>query len=163
LLLEAKPNTINKVSTSFRTEPPVQPKGAKTRPAEPFFEDFRMNKLLVALFATAFGFFSISAMADDSDIKPLSKMQTDEAKAAREAAKAKWDKMTPDQQAAAKKAARQKRLADANALDMIANENMMYNTQAGAAATAASKDVAKPTKEQRQKDLTEQAKKSSGQ
>jgi len=47
-----------------------------------------MNKLLVALFAGAFA-FAIPAFADDSDIKPLSKMQTDEAKAARAAAKAK--------------------------------------------------------------------------
>jgi hypothetical protein len=124
-----------------------------------------MNKLLVALFATAFGLFSMSALADDSDLKPLSKMQTDEAKAARAAAKAKWDKMTPDEQAAARKAARGKKLADQNAIDRIAQESgqMKYDTSQGAKDAAASKEMPKPTKEQRQKDLSEQAKKASGQ
>jgi hypothetical protein len=123
-----------------------------------------MNKLLVALFAGAFA-FAMPAFADDSSLMPLSKMQTDEAKAAREAAKAKWDKMTPQEQAAARKAAAAKKLADATALDAVANESgaMRYDPKAGAAATAASKEVAKPTKAERQKDLTEQAKKSSGQ
>src|SRR5215475_522005 len=122
-----------------------------------------MNRLLVALIAGAFALISASAFADDSSVMPLSKMDTEQAKAARAAAQEKWAKMTPEQQAAARKAARSKKLADANAIDMVANENMMYDTKAGAAATAASKEVAKPTKEQRQKDLAEQAKKSSGQ
>ena len=62
-----------------------------------------MNKLIVALCASAFAFGSVSAMADSggSDMKPLSKMETEEAKAARAAAKAKWDAMTPEKQAAA--------------------------------------------------------------
>ena len=123
-----------------------------------------MNRLFVALIAGAFAFISASAFADDSSLMPLSKMDTEQAKAARQAAQEKWAKMTPEQQAAARKAARQKRLADANALDMVANEgDIRYDPKAGAAATAASKEVPKPTKEQRQKDLAEQAKKSSGQ
>jgi hypothetical protein len=123
-----------------------------------------MNKLIIALFAGAFA-VAMPALADDSDVKPLSKMQTDEAKAAREAAKAKWDKMTPQEQDAARKAARAKKLADATAIDMIANESgsMRYDPKAGAEATATSKQQPKATKEERQKALKEQEKKSSGQ
>ena len=123
-----------------------------------------MNKLLVALFAGAFA-FALPAFADDSSLMPLSKMQTDDAKAAREAAKARWDKMTPQEQAAARRAANAKRLSDATALDAIANESgaMKYDTKAGAADAAAAKGQTKPTKAERQKDLSEQAKKSSGQ
>jgi hypothetical protein len=54
-------------------------------------------------------------------------MKTSEAKAALAAAKTKWDKMTPEERAAAKKAARHKRLADYNALDMIADESISYD------------------------------------
>jgi len=122
-----------------------------------------MNKLLVALFASAFALISASALAQpDNTMQPLSKMDTQDAKAARAAAQEKWAKMTPQEQAAAKKAARAKKLADANAIDMIANDNMQYVPPTKAEA-AASKEVPKPTKEQRQKDLSEQAKKSSGQ
>ena len=124
-----------------------------------------MNKLLIALFASAFAFTSAAALADDSSVMPLSKMDTEQAKQARADAKAKWDKMTPQEQAAARKAANAKRLSDATALDAVANESgaMRYDPKAGAAATAASKEQAKPTKAERQKDLKEQEKKSSGQ
>ena len=127
-----------------------------------------MNKLLVALIAGAFALISASAFAQapsqqlDNSMQPLSKMDTEQAKAARAAAQEKWAKMTPEQQAAAKKAARQKKLADANAIDMIANDNMQY-VPPTKAEQAASKEVPKPTKAQREKDLNEQAKKASGQ
>ena len=49
-----------------------------------------MNKLLVALCASAFALGSVSALAGNT-MKPLSKMETQEAKAAKDAAKAKWD------------------------------------------------------------------------
>jgi hypothetical protein len=45
----------------------------------------------------------------------MTKEETAQMKAEREAAKAKWDKMTPDEKAAAKKAAQQKRLSEMNA------------------------------------------------
>ncbi|HTP48121.1 MAG TPA: hypothetical protein VMQ50_14515 [Casimicrobiaceae bacterium] len=122
-----------------------------------------MNKLLAALFASAFAFGMTSAFADDSDFKPLSKMETNEAKAAREAAKMKWDAMTPQEQAAAKKAARNKKLSEATALDEVANENMMYNAKQGAAETAKSKEQAKPTKEQRAQDVKSSTKPTTGQ
>jgi outer membrane murein-binding lipoprotein Lpp len=120
-----------------------------------------MNKLLVALFAIAVASIPLSAMADDSDVKPLSKMQTDEAKAAKAAAKAKWDKMTPDEQAAAKKAARAKKQADQTAIDRIAQEsgNMKYDTQQGKMDAAKSKEQPKPTKAQREQDLNATEKK----
>jgi len=121
-----------------------------------------MNRLLVAFIAGAFALISASAFADDSSVMPLSKMDTEQAKAARAAAQEKWAKMTPEQQAAAKKAARQKRLADATAIDMVANDNMQY-VPPTKAEQAASKEVPKPTKAQREKDLAEQAKKASGQ
>ena len=123
-----------------------------------------MNKLLAALFASAFAFgMTSSALADDSDIKPLSKMQTDEAKATRDAAKKKWDAMTPQEQAAAKKAASHKKLSEATALDMVANENMMYNAKQGAAEAAASKQMAPPTKAQRAEDVKSSTKPTTGQ
>lgn len=120
-----------------------------------------MNKLLVALFAGAFS-FALPAFADDSDIKPLSKMQTEEAKAARAAAQAKWNAMSPQEQAAAKKAARTKKLMDATAIDTIASENMNY-IPPSKAEQAESKAVPKPTKEQRKEDVSKSTKPTTGQ
>jgi hypothetical protein len=111
-----------------------------------------MNKLIIALCASAFAFGSASALAGN-DMKPLSKMETQEAKAAREAAKAKWDKMTPEQQAAAKKSARAKRLQDATALDAVATENMSFDAAQAKKDAAASKAQAAPNSTQRQQDL----------
>jgi len=121
-----------------------------------------MNRLLVAIIAGAFAFFSASAFADDSDVKPLSKMDTEQAKAARAAAQEKWAKMTPEQQAAARKAAQKKRLADATAIDMVANDNMQY-VPPTAAEQAASKAVPKPTKEERKADTKAATKATTGQ
>jgi hypothetical protein len=112
-----------------------------------------MNKLIVALCASAFAFGSASALAGN-DMKPLSKMETQEAKAARAAAKAKWDKMTPEEQAAYKKQARAKKQSEQTALEAVAQESDRYNTKQGAADAAASKELPKPTKEQRAKDLS---------
>jgi hypothetical protein len=111
-----------------------------------------MNKLIVALCASAFAFGSASVLAGNS-MKPLSKMETQDAKAARAAAQEKWASMTPEQQAAARKAARSKKLSDATALDMVANDNMQYDAAQGKADAAASKMQAKPTAAQRQADL----------
>ena len=124
-----------------------------------------MKKLLIALFAGAFAFLSVAAYADDSSLMPLSKMDSDQAKKARAEAKAKWDKMTPQEQAAARKAAAARKQGDQTALDAIAQESgaMRYDPKAGAKDTAASKEQAKPTKAERQKDLKAQEKQSSGQ
>jgi len=122
-----------------------------------------MNKLLIALLAGAFALISASAFADDSSLMPLSKMDTQQAKQARIDAKAKWDKMTPEEKAAARKAAAAKKQADQTALDSVAQEGFKYDTKAGAQEAASSKGQAKATKEERQKALKAQEKQSSGQ
>jgi len=126
-----------------------------------------MNRLLVAVIAGAFALISASAFAQtaaqqDNTMQPLSKMDTEQAKAARQAAQEKWAKMTPEQQAAARKTARQKKLSDANAIDMIANDNMQY-VPPTAAEQAASKAVPKPTKEERKADTKAATKATTGQ
>ena len=109
-----------------------------------------MNKLIVALCASAFTFGSAAALAQgDNDMKPLSKMETQDAKAARAAAKAKWASMTPEEQAAAKKAARAKKQSELTALDNQAC-NFCYDAKQGAADAAASKAMPAPTKAERQ-------------
>jgi hypothetical protein len=59
----------------------------------------------------------MEVFAADDDLQRMSKEETAQMKAEREAAKAKWDKMTPDEKAAAKKAAQQKRLSEMNAAE----------------------------------------------
>jgi hypothetical protein len=135
-----------------------------------------MNKLLVALFASAFACVSASALAQtkpaplpqggaDNDLMPITKMDTEQAKAARAAAKAKWDAMTPEQRAATRKAAQQKKVAEATALDFVASENMYYDTKMGAKDAAASKAQPVPTKAERVKEgavLSKEASKGGG-
>ncbi|HEY1459885.1 MAG TPA: hypothetical protein VGH59_07505 [Casimicrobiaceae bacterium] len=104
-----------------------------------------MNKLLVALCASVFAFGSVSVLAGN-DMKPISKMESQEAKAARAAAKAKWDKMTPEEQATWKKEARAKKRSDLTALEAVAQESDRYNTKQGAEAAAASKAGPAPAK-----------------
>src|SRR5215471_21657950 len=137
-----------------------------------------MNKLLLALIASAFAFVTASAVAQtpapkpkpatqaipsEGDVMPLSKMDTDQAKAARAAAKAKWDAMTPEEKAAAKKAVRNKRQQDLTAIDeyVVKTEGAQYNAKQGAADAAASKAQPTPSKAQRQKDLSSGEKASS--
>jgi FKBP-type peptidyl-prolyl cis-trans isomerase len=110
-----------------------------------------MNKLIVALCASAFAFGSVSALADSggNDMKPLSKMETQEAKAARAAAKEKWAKMTPEEQAAAKKAAAAKNRTAWTATEEVAS-GIEYDTKQAAKDTAASKAQPKPTAAERQ-------------
>ena len=97
-----------------------------------------MNKLLVALFASAFAFGSVSALAAgssmksstdssiwktanaDIDMQPLSTLDTDQTQAARAKAKDHWAKMTPEEQAAATKASRAKQQGELTALDELA-------------------------------------------
>jgi hypothetical protein len=124
-----------------------------------------MNKLLVAFFASVFVLVAAPAFAQpDNDMRPLSKMETNDAKAARAAAKAHWAKMTPEEQAAAKKAARARKQSELTALDEMANPQMMYNAKQGAAEAAASKAQPVPTKAERQQYGTTMDKKdSSGQ
>jgi len=133
-----------------------------------------MNKLLLALIASAFAFVTASAVAQtpapkpkpatqaipsEGDVMPLSKMDTEQAKAARAAAKAKWDKMTPEEQAAFKKNMKQKKQQDLTALEAVASETgPVYNTKQAAEEAKASKAQPLPTKQERQADLKAQEK-----
>jgi hypothetical protein len=119
-----------------------------------------MNKLLVALFAGTVALAGAPAFADDSSMMPLSKMETQDAKAARAAAKAKWAQMTPEERAAAKKAAASRNAASWTAVDETAS-GISYNTKKAAADAAASKAQPVPTKQQRQQYGTELDKKAS--
>jgi hypothetical protein len=121
-----------------------------------------MNKLLAALFAGTVALVAAPAFADDSDMKPLTKMQTDEAKAAKAAAKAKWAEMTPEEKAAAKKAAAAKNQANWTAVDAIARKSgITYDAKKGAADAAAAKAQPAPTKQERQQYGTTMDKKAS--
>lgn len=125
-----------------------------------------MNKLLVALMASAFAFGSAAVFADDNDMKPLSKMESQDAKAAREAAKAKWAKMTDAEKAAYRKSAAAKKQADLTAMEAVAQESQgsAANSPARAEAKAnidASKAQPKPTPAERQQYGTTMDKKAS--
>ncbi|HXX85117.1 MAG TPA: hypothetical protein VEN29_14185 [Casimicrobiaceae bacterium] len=144
-----------------------------------------MNKLLLALIASAFAFVSASALAQapapapapakkdavptrpiasEGDVMPLSKMDTEQAKAARAAAKAKWDKMTPEEQAAYKKAAAKKKRDELTALEAVASETgPTFDAKKAKEEAAASKAQPLPTKQERQADVTKQGKSSTGQ
>jgi hypothetical protein len=131
-----------------------------------------MNKLIPAFIAGAFAFVTASALAQtpaakpkpatqpiqsEGDLTPLSKMDTEQAKAARAAAKAKWDAMTPEEKAAAKKAIAKKRQQDLTAIDELVakGEGVPYDAKKGAAEAAASKAQPTPSKTERQKALTD--------
>jgi acyl-CoA reductase-like NAD-dependent aldehyde dehydrogenase len=142
-----------------------------------------MNKLLVALITSAFAFASASALAQapaatppakqpvptraipsEGDVMPLSKMDTDQAKAARAAAKAKWDKMTPEEKAAYKKAASQKKREELTAMEAVAaDQGPVFDAKKAKEEAAASKAQPLPTPKQRQQDVTTQSKGSTGQ
>ena len=77
-----------------------------------------MKKLLAALVVGAFAFGSVSAVAQEKTApEPVDQAKL---KAERDAAKAQYDKMTPDEKAAARKAANAKKQADSDALDRMA-------------------------------------------
>jgi hypothetical protein len=125
-----------------------------------------MNKLLVALMASAFAFGSASVLADDSTMMPLSKMETQQAKAARAEAKAKWAKMTDAEKAAYRKSAAAKKQADLNAMEAVAQESQSSGANSPARAEAkanidASKAQPKPTAQERQQYGTTMDKKAS--
>ena len=119
-----------------------------------------MSKLLVALFASAVGFVAAPAFADDNDMKPLSKMQTDEAKAAKAAAAAKWATMTPEEQAAIKKGAAAKNRDSWTAIEHVSS-GIVYDAKKGAKDAAASKAQPAPTAQEKQQYGTTMDKKAS--
>jgi cell division protein FtsL len=90
------------------------------------------KKLIAALFAGVFAFASVSAFADDTT--PPQPVDYAKLKAERDAAKAKWAAMTPEQQAATRKAMQAKRVSELSALEVVAQNDDM--TRASAAESA---------------------------
>ena len=119
-----------------------------------------MNKLIFALTAGAFALGSTAAFADGSDLKPLSKAETEMYKQQRADAKAALEKMTPEQRAAMRKAAEGKKQMELTTLEMMAQDG--YDS-AGArkeakASVAQSKAMAAPTSAEKAADLNKQVK-----
>jgi hypothetical protein len=79
------------------------------------------KKLIAALFAGAFAFVSVSAMADDKS-PPLPYDQA-KLKAERDAARAKWAAMTPEEKTAARRAMREKKVSELSTLEIVGTEN----------------------------------------
>ena len=78
------------------------------------------KKLIAALFAGAFAFASASAMADDKT--PAAPVDQAKLKAERDAARAKFAAMSPEEKAATRKAMREKRVSELTALELVAQE-----------------------------------------
>jgi len=126
-----------------------------------------MNKLLAALVVGAFAFGSLPALAQVGNDKTQSFVLTPgeqaRLKAERDAAKAKWAAMTPEEKAATRKGANAKRRTELTTIeDMSMGSGTEYfNAKEGAAATAASK--AGPKAEKPTPDQTRDVQKSKGQ
>jgi len=128
-------------------------------------QEIRMNRLLVAVIAALFAFASAVAMAQGDKTAP---QPVDEAKmkADRDAAKAAQANMTPEQKAAAKKSKHAKKQKEMSKIEKEGNP--ATGTQDAAAMKKnyeATKNDPKAlqTKEEKQKALAGQEKKSSGQ
>jgi hypothetical protein len=63
--------------------------------------------------------------AQNDDMTTMTKSETAQAKAEREAAQAKWASLTPDQKAALRKSAQQKRMSEMNALEKAGQNDDM--------------------------------------
>jgi hypothetical protein len=122
------------------------------------------NKLLVALVASAFSFGSVGAMADDKT--PAQRVDPAKLKAEKDAAKAAAAKMTPEDDSPLWRTGDfypKKGWADAKARKEAAAKERVAKRQAEIDAKRKAGAANKPTNEQRQKDLTEQSRKGSGQ
>jgi len=131
-----------------------------------------MNKLLAALIGSAFAVASASVAAQSQSTQPIpttgvgfvSKMSTEDAKKARAEAKAKWDKMTPEEKAAVKKGMAKKHQDELTAMEVVAaDQGPVYDAKQGSALAKESKAQPTPTKAERQKDLKAQEKGATGQ
>jgi hypothetical protein len=78
------------------------------------------KKLIAALFAGAFAFASASALADDKT--PPTPVDQAKLKAERDAARAKFAAMSPEEKAATRRAMREKRVSELSALELVAQE-----------------------------------------
>jgi hypothetical protein len=108
-----------------------------------------MNKLLAALVVGAFALGSLPALAQDKTQSfILTPGEQARLKTERDAAKAKWAAMTPEEKAATKKAASGKRRSELTTVEEMSmgSGTEYFNAKEGAAATAASKAGPKPDK-----------------
>jgi hypothetical protein len=78
------------------------------------------KKLIAALFAGAFAFASATAIADDKT--PPTPVDQAKLKAERDAARAKFAAMSPEEKAATRKAMQAKRVSELTTLEMVAQE-----------------------------------------
>ena len=88
-----------------------------------------MNKLRFALLVSTFAFASASALAQSIDMKPMSGMSTEEAIAARKAARDHWSRMTPQERWQTVKAGRGKNRDELTALDQYAKQQMAIRAE----------------------------------
>jgi predicted Fe-S protein YdhL (DUF1289 family) len=105
-----------------------------------------MKKLLVVLSITTFVFASASALAQggpDNDTPPLTAAETAQAKAERAAAQAKWAKLTPEERAAVKRDAQQKRLMDLSPLELVSDNDTSELTPEQTAKLKAEREAAR--------------------
>jgi hypothetical protein len=108
-----------------------------------------MNNLLAALVVGAFALGSLPALAQDKTQSfILTPGEQARLKTERDAAKAKWAAMTPEEKAATKKAASGKRRSELTTVEEMSmgSGTEYFNAKEGAAATAASKAGPKPEK-----------------
>src|ERR1700676_84121 len=78
------------------------------------------KKLIAALFAGAFAFASVSRLPDDKTPPPP--FDQSKAKPERDAARAKFAAMSPEEKAATRKAMREKRVSELTKLELVAQE-----------------------------------------
>lgn len=100
--------------------------------------------MVVFLLTTALSPLTLAAGSGDDDVKPMTAAQLAQYRSERTAAKAQWDKMTPQQRAATIASARQKRLADLSAIERYGqNDDMMQETAKQSATLKAEHDRAR--------------------
>ncbi len=99
------------------------------------------KKLIAALFAGAFAFASATAIADDKT--PSAPVDQAKLKADRAEAKAKYDKMTPEERASMRKAAQAKKVMDLSTLEIIAQEGDNNAAVTADASAKADRDAAR--------------------
>jgi hypothetical protein len=68
---------------------------------------------------------ALERIGQNDDMMAMTKAETAQMKAEREAAQAKWATITPEQKTAIRKAAQQKRMADMNAMERVGQNDDM--------------------------------------
>ena len=108
-----------------------------------------MRARIIGVAAAIAAFAAVIALADDTTLinemsmKPLTPEQSAKLRAERDAAKAQWGKMTPDQQATVKKTAQQKTQGELSAIERIGqNDDMMTMTKSETAQAKADREAA---------------------